>query len=30
MNEGIVIKTNYNQSYTTDAVSATLLKVICN
>ena len=29
MNEGIVIKYNANQKYTTDAVSAALFKIIC-
>lgn len=29
MNKGVVIKTNFNQSYATDAVSASLLKVLC-
>ena len=29
MNEGIVIKYNANQKYTTDAVSAALFKLIC-
>ena len=29
MNEGIVIKYNANQKYTTDAVSAAMFKVLC-